>query len=88
MVLLPGTVTDEELDALVQRVTEAAQALIAGDIRGYTAREPLPAKPSTRLAKTAEQERTIASSASRSECSVPGAAVAHDHEDGRRHRGM
>lgn len=38
VVLLPGTVTDEELDALVQRVTEAAQALIAGDIRGYTAR--------------------------------------------------
>ena len=30
---MPGTVTDEELDALVQRVTEAAQALIAGDIR-------------------------------------------------------
>jgi len=35
---LSGTVTDEELAALVQRVTEAAQALIAGDIEGYAAR--------------------------------------------------
>ena len=35
---MSGTLTDEELDALVQRVTEAAQALIAGDIRGYAAR--------------------------------------------------
>lgn len=33
-----GKVTDEELDALVQRVTEAAQALIAGDAEAYTAR--------------------------------------------------
>jgi ketosteroid isomerase-like protein len=33
-----GTVTDEELDALVQRVTEAAQALISGDAEAYTAR--------------------------------------------------
>jgi ketosteroid isomerase-like protein len=33
-----GTVTDEELDALVQRVTEAAQALISGDAVAYTAR--------------------------------------------------
>ena len=32
------TVTDEELAALVQRVTEAAQALISGDIEGYVAR--------------------------------------------------
>ena len=30
--------TDEELGALVQRITEAAQALIAGDIAAYTAR--------------------------------------------------
>jgi ketosteroid isomerase-like protein len=33
-----GTVSDEELAALVQRVTEAARALISGDIRGYVAR--------------------------------------------------
>ena len=32
------TVTDEELAALVQRITEAAQALISGDIEGYAAR--------------------------------------------------
>src|SRR5580765_4092466 len=32
------TVTDEELAALVQRITEAAQALISGDIAGYAAR--------------------------------------------------
>jgi ketosteroid isomerase-like protein len=31
-------VTDEELTALVRRVTEAAQALISGDIEGYAAR--------------------------------------------------
>jgi ketosteroid isomerase-like protein len=31
-------VTGEERAALVQRVTEAAQALISGDIAGYTAR--------------------------------------------------
>jgi ketosteroid isomerase-like protein len=31
-------VTDDELTALVRRVTEAAQALIAGDIEGYVAR--------------------------------------------------
>ena len=30
--------TDEELTALVQRITEAAQALISGDIEGYTVR--------------------------------------------------
>ena len=30
--------TDDELTALVRRVTEAAQALIAGDIEGYVAR--------------------------------------------------
>jgi ketosteroid isomerase-like protein len=30
-------VTDEELTALVQRVTQAAQALISGDTRGYAA---------------------------------------------------
>jgi ketosteroid isomerase-like protein len=35
---LSATVTDEELAGLVQRVTEAAQALISGDIRGYAAR--------------------------------------------------
>jgi len=33
-----GAVTDEELAALVRRVTEAAQALIAGDAQGYVAR--------------------------------------------------
>ena len=32
-----GTVNDEELAALVRRVTEAAQALISGDIEGYVA---------------------------------------------------
>ena len=32
------TVTDQELAALVRRVTEAAQALISGDIEGYAAR--------------------------------------------------
>jgi hypothetical protein len=31
-------VTDEELASLVQLITEAAQALISGDIEGYTAR--------------------------------------------------
>ncbi len=31
-------VTDDELAALVQRITEAAQALISGDIEGYVAR--------------------------------------------------
>ena len=35
---MSGTATDEELAALVQRVTEAAQALIAGDVEGYLAR--------------------------------------------------
>jgi len=35
---LSGRVSDQELAALVQRITEAAQALIAGDIEGYTAR--------------------------------------------------
>jgi ketosteroid isomerase-like protein len=35
---LSRTVIDEELAALVQRITEAAQALISGDIEGYTAR--------------------------------------------------
>ena len=35
---MPDTVTDGELAALVQRVTEAAQALISGDIEGYVAR--------------------------------------------------
>jgi ketosteroid isomerase-like protein len=35
---LSGTVTDDELAALAQRVTEAAQALISGDIEGYAAR--------------------------------------------------
>ena len=32
------TVTDEELAALVQRITEAAEALISGDSEGYAAR--------------------------------------------------
>ena len=32
------TVTDQELAALVQRITEAAQALISGDLEGYAAR--------------------------------------------------
>jgi hypothetical protein len=31
-------VTDEELAALVQQITEAARALISGDIEGYAAR--------------------------------------------------
>ena len=31
------TVTDEELAALVQRITDAAQALISGDSKGYAA---------------------------------------------------
>lgn len=31
-------VTDEELAALVERITEAAQALISGDLEGYVAR--------------------------------------------------
>jgi ketosteroid isomerase-like protein len=31
-------VTDEDLAALVQTVTKAAQALISGDVRGYVAR--------------------------------------------------
>jgi ketosteroid isomerase-like protein len=35
---LSDTVTDEELVALVQRITEAAEALICGDIEGYAAR--------------------------------------------------
>jgi ketosteroid isomerase-like protein len=35
---LSPSVTDQELAALVQRVTEAAQALISGDIEGYAAR--------------------------------------------------
>ena len=35
---MAGTVTDEELAALVQRVTVAADALISGDIEGYVAR--------------------------------------------------
>jgi ketosteroid isomerase-like protein len=34
----PDTVPDEDLAALVQRVTDAAEALIGGDIRGYVAR--------------------------------------------------
>jgi len=32
------TVSDQELAALVQRITEAAQALISGDVEGYAAR--------------------------------------------------
>ena len=35
---MSGTVTDRELAALVQRITEAAQALISGDSEGYAAR--------------------------------------------------
>jgi len=31
-------VTDDELEALVQRVTEATEALIAGDVESYVAR--------------------------------------------------
>src|SRR5262249_13398814 len=33
-----GTVTDDELAALVERITRAAQALISGDIEDYIAR--------------------------------------------------
>ena len=33
-----GTPTDDELAALVQRITEATEALIRGDIEGYAAR--------------------------------------------------
>lgn len=33
-----GPVTDDELAALVQRITEATEALIRGDIDGYAAR--------------------------------------------------
>src|SRR6476660_2842896 len=35
---MPATVTDRELAELVARVTEAAEALIRGDIDGYLAR--------------------------------------------------
>jgi ketosteroid isomerase-like protein len=35
---LSRTVTDQELAALVQRITEAAQALISGNIEGYATR--------------------------------------------------
>src|SRR5262245_19456523 len=35
---MAGTLTDDELAALVRRITEAAEALIRGDIEGYTAR--------------------------------------------------
>jgi ketosteroid isomerase-like protein len=35
---MPETVTDEETAALVRRVTEAADALIRGDVRAYVAR--------------------------------------------------
>lgn len=35
---MSGNVTDDELDSLVQCTTEAAQALISGDIEGYVAR--------------------------------------------------
>ena len=35
--MLESTVTDEELAALVRRVTEAADALIRGDVRAYVA---------------------------------------------------
>lgn len=35
---MPGTVTGDELAALVERISGAAQALISGDIEGYTAR--------------------------------------------------
>ena len=34
---MSGNVTDDDLTALVQRVTQAAQALISGDTRGYAA---------------------------------------------------
>jgi ketosteroid isomerase-like protein len=36
--VLNSTVTDEEMAALVRRVTEAADALIRGDVRAYVAR--------------------------------------------------
>jgi ketosteroid isomerase-like protein len=35
---LSDTLTDDELAALVHRITEAAEALIRGDIEGYAAR--------------------------------------------------
>jgi ketosteroid isomerase-like protein len=35
---LSSAVTDDELAALVQRITEAAQALISGDLEGYASR--------------------------------------------------
>ncbi|HST16629.1 MAG TPA: nuclear transport factor 2 family protein [Gaiellaceae bacterium] len=35
---MSGTVNEQDLAALVRRITEAAEALIAGDIRGYVAR--------------------------------------------------
>jgi ketosteroid isomerase-like protein len=35
---LSRPVSDEELAALVQRITEAAHALISGDVKGYAAR--------------------------------------------------
>jgi ketosteroid isomerase-like protein len=35
---MPEPVTDEEVAALVRRVTEAADALIRGDVRAYAAR--------------------------------------------------
>jgi ketosteroid isomerase-like protein len=35
---MTDTVTDEQMAALVRRVTEAADALIRGDVRGYVAR--------------------------------------------------
>jgi ketosteroid isomerase-like protein len=35
---VPATVTDQELAELVRRVTEAAEALIRGDIEGYVSR--------------------------------------------------
>jgi len=35
--VLESTVTDEEMAALVRRVTEAADALIRGDVRAYAA---------------------------------------------------
>ena len=34
---MSGTVNDEELAALVRRVTEATEALISGDTKGYAA---------------------------------------------------
>jgi ketosteroid isomerase-like protein len=34
---MSGTASDDELAALRQRVTEAARALISGDVRGYVA---------------------------------------------------